>query len=87
MVLLLKIQEFDGQSRFSNVRYPTQRMVYCEVVSRYLGPITVVEDHILERGYITRYEIKSLTGWRNWCKNDANLVTTFQPYIANSGYQ
>ena len=84
MGLQPKIQDFDVQSKFSNGRRPAQRMVYCGDVATYSCPINVVEYRISERGSVTGYEIRSLSGWRNWCMNDANLVTTFQPYIETS---
>ena len=34
-----KVQEFDVQSKLSNVRHPTQRMVHCGDATVYMYPI------------------------------------------------
>ena len=71
----------------SNVKRLTKIMVHCIIVIAHLDSFDLTKDCISDRGSRIGYEVGILTGRRDWCRNDANPVTTRQPYTTTSRYQ
>ena len=60
-------------------------MVYCFLVTTYLNRVDATKYFVIDRGFGNSNEIRVLTGWIHWLRNDANSVAVGQPYGSTLG--
>ena len=55
-------------------------MVHCRVVSAHPNPINVIENSVVDLSPGENHEVRVLTGWRKWCRNDTYSLVASYPY-------